>query len=122
SRRVSHDLHAHEHVVVFSTIRPYPTSVARPSRAHVVPGEHRYRGKHDYRDDSDFPDRPSNEMVRSWNHTGAHAAFERSRVCGDWFRTGSHRPCNISDFATGRRFRPTSTSARGSLHGVAPRG
>src|SRR5207247_5731479 len=85
-------------------------------------GEHRYRGEHDYGADSDLSDRASNEMVWSWNHTGAHAAFERGRVCGDWFRTGSDRPCNVSDFATGRRFRPTSTSARSSLHGVAARG
>src|SRR5437899_684175 len=122
SGRVSHDLHADEHVGVFSASRPYPTSSARPCRAHVLPGEHRYRGEHDYCADSDFLDRPSHEMVWSWHHTGAHAPFERGRVCRDWFRTGSHRACDVPDFTTGGRLRPPSTSARSSFHRVAARG
>ena len=51
-------------------------------------------------------------MVWSRNHTGAHAAFERSRLCRDWCRTDSHRACDVSDCATGRRLRLASTSAR----------
>ena len=43
-------------------------------------------------------------------------------ICGDWFRTGSHRPCDVPDFATGGRLRSTSTSARSSLHRLAARG
>ena len=46
---------------------------------------------------SGFLNRPSNEVVWSWNHTGAHAAFERDRVCGDWCRPCSHRPCDVPD-------------------------
>src|SRR5205823_10839289 len=94
---------------------------AGPGRTHVILGEHRYRGEHDYGADSDLSDRASNEMVWSWNHTGAHAAFERGRVCRDWFCSGSHRSRNVPDFAPSRRLRAASTSARSSLYRVAAR-
>jgi len=48
--------------------------------------------------------------------------FECSWICRDRFRADSHRPCDFSDFATSRRLRSTSTSARSSFHGLAARG
>src|SRR4029453_1353044 len=101
---------------------PNPTSAAGSRRAHVVPGEHRYRGEHDNGADPDFPYRPSNEMVRSWNHAGAHASFERGGIWGDWFRAGSPRTCDVPDFATRGRLRSTSTSPRSSFHRLTARG
>ena len=81
SGRVSHDLHdSRIRGQYFNNLTLQGINCRIGPRARL-PGEHRYRGEYDYGADSGFADRPSNEMVRSWNHAGAHAAFERDRVC-----------------------------------------